>query len=53
MQTIFQWLSIYKIKSGSYPTPDNSIEITAGNHILTYQWEIGKNIKISISLQGN
>lgn len=37
IKTIFEWLSIYKVKSWIYPLPNNPTQISAGNNILTYQ----------------
>ncbi len=52
IKTIFEWLSIYKVKSWIYPLPNNPTQISAGNNILTYQGEISKGIKQLISLNG-
>jgi prepilin-type N-terminal cleavage/methylation domain-containing protein len=38
VRNIFEGLTIFKVKSGNYPLPDNYIDISAGSgNILTHQ----------------
>ncbi|MBW7954755.1 type II secretion system protein, partial [Candidatus Gracilibacteria bacterium] len=53
VKTIFDGLSIYKIKTGKNLPPDSSIEIQAGINKLSIQGEVGDGVKGVIKLGGN
>ncbi len=44
MQNIEKWLELTLIKNGSFPVPDDKIDISASGVIVSYQWYAWNNV---------
>ena len=44
MQNIEKWLELTLIKNGSFPVPDDKIDITASGVVVSYQWYAWNNV---------
>ncbi|MDD5198145.1 MAG: prepilin-type N-terminal cleavage/methylation domain-containing protein [Candidatus Gracilibacteria bacterium] len=50
LKSLHQGLSLFQIKSGIYPLPEDSIEVTGNGMILSYQGDIGESISRIINI---
>lgn len=52
LTNISQWLDLTYIKLSSYPTPDNTINVTYSGWVLWYQWTVGDTVMNILSSNG-
>lgn len=50
INSIEKWLALYQVKTGTFPMPENYIDIKYDGDVIWYQWDFWENISRVISM---